>query len=149
MIETFTREGRILALVVRAGYRGDGIQFFTPDDLCQQLGYMRRPAGHLVEPHVHRPLRREIVGTSEVLFIRSGRARIDLYDEQESFLESVIVGPGDVVLLSAGGHGLEMLEECEIIEVKQGPYHHDLEKSRFRKASIPSPPPEVIGRPAE
>lgn len=133
MIETFEHEGRILALVIRAAYRGDGIQFFTPDHLCQQLGYMRRPAGHLVEPHVHRPLKREIVGTSEVLIIRSGRARIDLFDEREQFLESLVVGPGDVILLAAGGHGLEMLEECEIIEVKQGPYHQELEKRRFNR----------------
>jgi hypothetical protein len=38
-----------------------------------------------------------------------------------------------VILLSTGGHGFEMLEESELIEVKQGPYLDD--KKRF----TPSP----------
>ena len=30
-----------------------------------------------------------------------------------------------------GGHGFEMLEKTEIIEIKQGPYAHDKDKTRF------------------
>lgn len=135
MIESVTHEGKLLALIIPAAYRGEGIEFFTPNELCQQLGYMRRPAGHVVEPHVHVQLRREIVGTSEVLFIRSGQARLDLYDDDETFVRSLIVRAGDVVLLAQGGHGLVMLEECEIVEVKQGPYFSDMEKRRFKPST--------------
>ena len=38
---------------------------------------------------------------------------------------------GDVVLLAHGGHGFKMLEKSEIIEVKQGPYSDDNDKTRF------------------
>ena len=38
---------------------------------------------------------------------------------------------GDVVLLAGGGHGFEVLEEIEMIEVKQGPYAGDKDKTRF------------------
>ncbi len=34
-------------------------------------------------------------------------------------------------MLSAGGHGFEMLEDAEIIEVQQGPYCGDKDKTRF------------------
>jgi hypothetical protein len=36
-----------------------------------------------------------------------------------------------VVLLAYGGHGFEMIEESEIIEVKQGQYAGEMDKVRF------------------
>jgi hypothetical protein len=36
-----------------------------------------------------------------------------------------------VIVLVSGGHGFEMLEETEMIEVKQGPYTGDADKIRF------------------
>ena len=36
-----------------------------------------------------------------------------------------------MILLSFGGHGFEMLEDSEIIEVKQGPFAGNIDKSRF------------------
>jgi mannose-6-phosphate isomerase-like protein (cupin superfamily) len=92
---------------------------------------MHRPAGYIIEPHLHLPAPREVSYTKEVLFVRSGRLRADFYDEQRNYLESVLLGAGDVVLLSRGGHGFEMLENSEIVEVKQGPYVGERDKVRF------------------
>lgn len=39
---------------------------------------------------------------------------------------------GDVILLSTGGHGFEVIEEIEMIEVKQGPYAGEEDKTRFK-----------------
>jgi Uma2 family endonuclease len=39
---------------------------------------------------------------------------------------------GDTILLVTGGHGFEVLEEVEMIEVKQGPYVSDRDKTRFQ-----------------
>jgi hypothetical protein len=131
MIERIDCQGRMLALIVRAGFRAEGIQFFTPNDFSQQLGYMNRPRGYIIPPHVHNPVPREVQYTKEVLFIRSGRVRVDFYDESQGYLESRILETGDVILLAYGGHGFEMLEPCEMIEVKQGPYAGDDDKTRF------------------
>jgi mannose-6-phosphate isomerase-like protein (cupin superfamily) len=131
MIERIEHGGALLAIIIPAGYRDSGIQFFTPDDFSQQLAYMRRPAGYSIDPHVHNPVPREVVYTQEVLLVRSGRLRVDFYDDDRNWLESRELGPGDVILLAAGGHGFEMLEETEIIEVKQGPYAGDQDKTRF------------------
>ena len=57
--------------------------------------------------------------------------RVDFYDSQYNYLESTVLHGGDVVLLASGGHGFTMLEETEIIEVKQGPYAGDGDKTRF------------------
>lgn len=131
MVQTIEHDGQILALILPVSYRADGIQFFTPDDFSQQLAYMNRPNGYVIQPHVHNPVTREVEYTKEVLFIRSGRLRIDFYGDNQTYLESRILQAGDVVLLARGGHGFEMLEDCEIIEVKQGPYAGDRDKTRF------------------
>ena len=130
-IQTIEHDGYVLAVILPAKFEAEGIHFFTPDDFSQQLAYMRRPTGYVVQPHVHNPVKREVEYTKEVLFIRSGRLRMDLYDDNQNYLESRILSTGDVVLLVRGGHGFEMLEECEIIEVKQGPYAGDKDKTRF------------------
>jgi mannose-6-phosphate isomerase-like protein (cupin superfamily) len=120
-----------LAVILRANYHDEGVQFFTPDEFSQQLGYMNRPAGYVIPPHVHNPVVREVQYTKEVLFIKSGRLRVDFYSEEQEYLESAILQTGDVILLAFGGHGFEMLEPTEIIEVKQGPYAGDQDKTRF------------------
>jgi mannose-6-phosphate isomerase-like protein (cupin superfamily) len=121
----------LLALLLHNNFRTGGIKFFTPDDFSQQLAYMNRPAGYVIQPHVHNPVKREVSFTKEVLFIRSGRVRVDFYDDEKNYLESRILNAGDVLLLAFGGHGFEMLEDSEIIEVKQGPYAGEADKTRF------------------
>lgn len=131
MIEPIEHDGRMLAIILRAGFRAEGIRFFTPDDFSQQLGYMNRPAGHVIQPHVHNPVPREVQFTKEVLFIRSGRVRVDFYSDAQEYLESTVLETGDLILLAYGGHGFEMLEPTEMIEVKQGPYAGEGDKTRF------------------
>lgn len=132
MIQKIEHNGELLAIVVSRNFREPGIHFFTPGDLSQQLAYMRHPAGKQIEPHVHNPVPREVHYTQEVLFIRQGKLRVDFYDDTQNYLESLILQAGDTILLATGGHGFEVLEEVEMIEVKQGPYAGDLDKTRFK-----------------
>lgn len=131
MIEHIVHADRTLAVLLHADYQQEGIQFFTPDDFSQQLGYMNRPQGYVILPHVHNPVAREVHYTKEVLFIKSGKVRVDFYDDDQRYLESRILRQGDVLLLAYGGHGFEMLEPTEMIEVKQGPYAGEADKTRF------------------
>lgn len=135
MIEQITHQGRTLAMLLRTTYQADGIQFFTPNDFSQQLAYMNRPEGYVIAPHVHNAVPREVQFTKEVLFIKSGKVRVDFYDDEQNYLESRILNQGDVILLAFGGHGFEMLKASEIIEVKQGPYAGDADKTRFTPIS--------------
>lgn len=135
MIDRITHNDRELALIIRHSFHKDGIEFFTPGTYSQQIGYMNRPAGYVIEPHVHNPVRREVQYTKEVLIIKSGKVRVDFYDDDQIYLESSVLNVGDVILLAYGGHGFEMLEPTEIIEVKQGPYAGDHDKTRFSPIS--------------
>ncbi len=136
LLENLVHNGRTLAVILRTDYHNDGIKFFTNNDFTQQIAYMNRPKGHVIVPHIHNPVKREVQYTKEVLFIKSGRVRVDFYDDDKSYLESRILDKGDLVLLAFGGHGFEMLDESEIIEVKQGPYVGEADKVRFEPIPV-------------
>ena len=121
----------LIAIIIYGEFRKDGIEFFTPDTFSQQLAYMHRQAGYRIQPHIHNSINRQVMNTQEVLLVRRGRVRVDLYDNQRKYIESRILKSGDVILLATGGHGFEMLEDTEIIEVKQGPYAGENDKTRF------------------
>jgi mannose-6-phosphate isomerase-like protein (cupin superfamily) len=119
--------GEILAIILRSEHKSKGIEFFTPDEFPQQLGYMFHKKGH----KVHNKVKRQVSYTFEVLFIKSGKVRVDFYNDNKTFLKSDTLNSGDVILLAFGAHGFEMLEDAEMIEVKQGPYAGDDDKTRF------------------
>lgn len=135
MIEHIRYREEVLAIILYADFRSEGIEFFTPAHFSQQFGYMNRPKGYVIPPHVHNLVAREVQFTKEVLIIKSGRLRVDFYDEDQVYLESRVLSQGDIVLLASGGHGFEMLEPTEIIEVKQGPFMGDQDKTRFVPAA--------------
>jgi hypothetical protein len=131
MIEEIRDESSLYAIIIRHDYSQEGIQFFTPPEFSQQLAYMSRPAGYTIMPHIHKKVHRAVFYTQEVLFIKKGKVKVIFYDSlQKSVGERVLV-TGDVIMLAAGGHGFEMLEPTEMIEVKQGPFTGDDDKARF------------------
>ena len=130
-LEHVYEEDKLLAIILRTNFKKSGIDFFTPLDFSQQLGYMNRPKGYKIQPHLHNKVERTIQYTQEVLFIKNGLVRVDFYKSDKSYFKSKLLETGDVILLSFGGHGFEMLEESEIIEVKQGPFAGNIDKSRF------------------
>ena len=127
--------GLILAVVVKSDFFvEDGIEFFTEQENDLQLGYMRRPVGYQILPHVHGERSSLISTTQEVLFIKSGRVLCSVFDDCHNPIADLVLAKGDFVLFASGGHGFEMLEDSEIVEVKQGPYDGRLDKVRFSGA---------------
>ncbi len=134
MVERIAHNNLELAIIIRSDFRKDGIEFFTDDNSSQQLGYMNRPEGYEIAPHRHNLVAREVHLTQEVLFIKSGKVRVDFYDNNQNYISSTVLLKGDVILLADGGHGFKMLEASEMIEVKQGPYCGERDKVRFDSA---------------
>lgn len=131
MIETIHHNDDVVAIIIYKDHHTDGIEFITPQDFTLQLGSMTRPAGYKIIPHIHNPVRRATVGTQETLFIKRGRIEIDFYSFEQVYLQSRILSTGDIVLLAGAGHGINVLEEAEIIEVKNGPFIAGSDKGRF------------------
>lgn len=130
-VETITDGETTLAIIVRGSIDKPGISFFTPGDFSQQLAYMQHPAEKTIVAHVHKPVHRALTKTLEVLMLRKGRLRVDLYNEASVYIVSHILSAGDIILLVAGGHGFKTLDAVEMFEVKQGPYAGDDDKVRI------------------
>jgi len=112
----------LYAIVIPFDYKIEGMQFITPDELSQQLAYMQYRPGKTINAHTHNPVPRDVAYTRETLFIRKGKLRVDFYTDAGVYIESYMLQGGDVILLVNGGHGFEVVEPIEMIEVKQGPY---------------------------
>jgi mannose-6-phosphate isomerase-like protein (cupin superfamily) len=131
MKEQIIIDGQLCAIILPADFDEPGIHFFTSNDLSQQLASMSYAPGKVIQAHTHNPVLREVSYTQEALFIRKGKVRVDFYTQQQEYRMSRVLGAGDVILLIKGGHGFEVLEDLNMIEVKQGPYVGDADKTRF------------------
>jgi hypothetical protein len=131
LIETITHGLEPIALIIRAEYDEPGIRFFTPGSFSQQVAYMKHPKGHKITAHVHNMITRQVLYTQEALVIRKGSVKVKLYTSNKEFIGDRILKTGDLILLCGGGHSFEMLEETSMIEVKQGPFAGEGDKTKF------------------
>jgi mannose-6-phosphate isomerase-like protein (cupin superfamily) len=130
-LEIIQDNHEILAIILRKDFSTEGIRFFTPDDFSQQLAYMHHRKGKKIKPHLHNTVKRVVHFTQEVLFLKRGKLKVDIYRSNQSYFSTHILTAGDVILLAGGGHGFEVLEDIEMIEIKQGPYAGDKDKRHF------------------
>ena len=134
MIEEVKYKKKLLALVVSGKYRNKkGITFFTSDQATQQFGYMKHEKGHIINPHTHKKRLTKILSTTEVILLLKGVLRVDFYSQQTKYLFSKIVEKDNIIILHEGSHGFKILQNCSIIEIKQGPFIKLLDKTRFNK----------------
>ena len=122
-----------IALIIRSDYGESGIHFFTPANFSQQVAFISHEKGKRIAPHIHNLIHRQVLYTQEVLFIRQGRLKVNLYSANCDYICSRVLATGDIILLCGGGHSFEMLEDTAMIEVKQGPYAGDEDKTRFEE----------------
>ncbi|HLJ93376.1 MAG TPA: hypothetical protein VKU02_09315 [Gemmataceae bacterium] len=131
LVEKICSGEQCLAYIIKASFLPERTTFLTPPEYKQQVGYIVYPAGGQVQRHVHRPLERHLVGTSEVLVVRQGCCEVDLYNDDRQLVATRELREGDIMLMVGGGHGFRMLDDTVLVEVKQGPYTGIDEKERF------------------
>ena len=122
MIDLIIHNNIRYGIIISNKYDLKGANFFTEENDILQLGYMKHSTGHTIQPHYHKKIDRKINNTQEVLFIKTGKIRVDFYSENNQRIDSRILNSGDVIIILNGGHGFEVLESVEMYEVKQGPY---------------------------
>lgn len=135
MIERIIHDNIEYAIVIRANHKEEGIDFLTDSAYSQQLAYMHHKDGKSIEAHYHNKVERSVFMTQEALVIRSGVLRVDFYNDDNEYLESILLEEGDIILLISGGHGFKVIKEVEMVEIKQGPYLGDDDKTRFKGIS--------------
>ena len=130
-IEWIKNGQEILAVIITAEYQPDKTEFITPPDYTHQIGFIVNKKGKTIVPHLHLPVERTIVGTPEVLYIKSGKVEVSLYSNEKEVVDTKMLNKGDIILLIDGGHGFKMIEDAVIMEIKQGPYVGIEDKDRF------------------
>lgn len=131
MFQQIDHKCRTLAYIVPHGPLPDKTTFVTPNECGQQVGHVVYPAGGEVPRHFHNLVKRELVGTTEVLLIVKGHCVIDFYDDDHHLIASRDLYEGDLIVIIAGGHGFRMIQDTVMLEIKQGPYPGPIEKVRF------------------
>tara|TARA_B110000259_G_C13831621_1_gene328890 strand:+ start:66 stop:461 length:396 start_codon:yes stop_codon:yes gene_type:complete len=131
-MEKLIFSNKLYAMLLRNSFKKEGITFFTENDSSQQVAYMKHPKGKVIEPHFHNSVKRIIYDTQEVLYIKKGILKVDFYDVHKNTLGSEFLNEGDLIILIQGGHGFSVVEDLEMIEIKQGPYLGDNDKVRFK-----------------
>ena len=132
MIEKIIYKKKMLALIVRGKYRSKkGVTFFTQNESTQQFGYMKHKKRYIIKPHLHKKRLTKIYYTSEVILLLKGSLRVDFYNQYKKYLFSKILKPSDIIMLVSGGHGFKILQDVEMVEIKQGPYNLIKDKIKF------------------
>lgn len=131
-IEIIKKGDDILAIIIPHNYYSEGTQFFTPADFSQQLAFISRKCGQVIQAHKHNVVKRDVHLTQEVLVIKKGKVKLNFYDSKKKYFDYRILEPGDIILLASGGHGFEFLKNSQMVEVKQGPYLGEDDKTMFK-----------------
>lgn len=130
-VEKICDRETVLCYLIRAQKPPQKTSFLTPPSFPQQVGYIVYPAGGVIPAHVHKPIPRHLMGTSEVLLVQKGRCEIDIYNNARELVATRQLCAGDILIAVGGGHGFRMLEDTVFLEIKQGPYIGIDEKERF------------------
>ena len=130
-LETIAVDGVVLAYIARNADLPAQTTFLTPDDCNLQVGQVVYPAGGEITRHMHLPVERHLVGTTEVLLVQRGRCEVDIFGPDRALVKTCELRNGDIMIAVSGGHGFRVLEDTVLLEVKQGPYPRGAEKERF------------------
>ena len=128
-------DGILYAQIIRHSYRADGVDFVTEPKDSQQVAYMSHKKGYIIDAHYHNTKKRVIYKTQEVLIVKRGKLRCDIYDNKQVLIDSTLLEEGDLIILLDGGHGFAAIEDIELIEIKQGPFLGAEDKTRFTQHS--------------
>ena len=131
MIERIKCANEDIAIIIKKGYKPESLEFLTPENYNQQLGIMKCIKDKIIQSHIHKPIKREVIGTSEAIFVCSGKVEVNLFNNNKEKVATRVLTGGDIIFLINGGHGFKMLEDSVLLEVKQGPYLGEDDKKRF------------------
>lgn len=130
-------EKQLIALIIPKSCKHQSNNFITETGLPFQVGLNSYPQNHQVKKHKHRPTHKVIKKTQEFVYLKSGKVKVNFYNEQGKPLTTHILKKGDALLQVAGGHEFKFLETTKAIVIKQGPYKGTSQDKEFLKTATP------------
>jgi len=112
-----------IAIIIRHGDFKEGLDFLTKDADALQVGTWHYQKGQILKAHTHLEAERKNFNVQELVFVKSGRLRADLYNQADKLVAQKELTAGDIIILMNGGHGYEILADgTQVLEAKNGPY---------------------------
>lgn len=102
-----------------------GITPLSDADQPLQVLIHKREKGSYTKAHLHKPTERTTQTLQECLVVIKGKIKIDFFTEKKSIFKSIEASKGEVIIFISGGHSVHILENAEIVEVKNGPFIED------------------------
>lgn len=122
-VEQVVHKGKTIAVVVCKGIAVENVKFVTTTEDFLQLGFHDKKKGHVIPTHYHKldaPV--AITHLQEVLYIQKGKLKITFYSVSGERIDTKTLSEGDTIFIRSDAHKIQILEDCKILEVKQGPY---------------------------
>ncbi len=124
-MKMITKNDKIVAMVFGETWE-DGTRPLTDGIYPLQIIALKHPKGKVLLAHTHRPTERKTNRLMEALFVTKGLARVTVYHEGAS-IETIDLSAGQGIMMIDGGLGVEILEDAEMFEFKNGPFIEDKE----------------------
>lgn len=122
-MEKILHKGKLIALKIDALVDGS-VPVTSPDEALQVMT-LKHQKGRHVAPHFHVPHRRETNVLQECLVVIRGKLRVSFFGEDGVAFAQVDLATGEACIILSGPHGVEFLEDSEVIEIKNGPFIDD------------------------
>ena len=133
MIEDIVIADTLCALLIRKEAKFQKTNFFTSEDEALQLGVFVYNEQHNIPLHKHNRIPRTIQQTQEVILCKEGEMICRVYKEPNGVSRSLKLREGDIIYFISGWHEFDIEFNCIFIEIKNGPYIGDKDKTRYNK----------------
>ena len=122
-MEKITHNNVLIAIKINKIKNG----VMSPTDPGEPLQIVthKRSAGEITKPHAHAQKKRTTETLQECLVVIKGKIKIDFYGANKKFFKSIYLSSGETIIFISGGHGVHILEDSEIVEIKNGPFIED------------------------
>ena len=121
----------VYAILVQGDNLKEGSQWFGQSYESLQASRMKYQAGKAFRIHHHILNPRTIKRTQEAFVVVSGRLAADIYDNKANLIGTLEAGPGEAILIYRGGHGIRIVEDSVVYEIKAGQYSVPSEDKEF------------------
>lgn len=124
------KDDEIYAILVSNNTIQEGTEWIGSQFESLQASRMKYPKGKSFRVHHHILNPRTIKRTQECFIVINGKIAVDVYDKT-SLLGTLEASNGEAIFVYRGGHGVRILENSLLYEVKAGSYTYVSEDKEF------------------
>ena len=124
MIKVYGKTGELLNIIYSVGdLKSFGREDITDKDQYLQCAIMNGERDKTYKAHKH--ITKSGAGeihVQEAFILITGKAKVRIFDLDDSIMGDYQLITGDLTVLLNGGHSLELEADCILYEIKTGPY---------------------------